>query len=105
MLTVEQKAKIKAEHPNAKLVTVLGHEFAIQPASEVEWRRYQAYSRSGVDDKVSEAPKLLARACVVYPDLKELDAIFEKLPGMPSTLWAPCRKITGASEEAELSDL
>ncbi len=102
MQTLDQATidKLKAEHgDDARRIRVKGEVVCImRTPSRAEWRRF---SEQRQDEKRRlPAAEALVRHSVIWPVGPELEALFEKKPGLVDVLSVKAAELAGATEEA-----
>lgn len=99
-ITKEERAKLKAEHPDAILVRAKAGreelEFVLRPPTRGEFKRFEDEQRDNAPDFAEN----LTRACVLWPDEAAVARLFEKHPGVYRPLGDEIMRLAGAADKA-----
>jgi hypothetical protein len=100
--------KLRAEHGPGKLHLLPdpsdeGEEIIVRPCTRPEWQRFQ----NGISDaaRAGKALEQLIRDCLVHPSRADLDAMFDRRPGLADTWGKALAEISGASRRVEAKKL
>lgn len=91
--------KLKSAHGEVFEVTVNDEVFVVKRPNRIVWKRF----RSGVlegGSKQLAAGETLVRDCCLLPAGEELNAVFEKLPGIPEALTIALSNLAGLPKDA-----
>lgn len=95
-------AALRQKYPGRALagVKTQGREFVVGAPSRQDWHAFQDSLSDPKRGRV--AMENLAKKCAVEPGPDELDALFEKKPGLASKLAEAVGKLAGMDDEAEI---
>jgi len=95
-------AELQQKHPGkaiARLKTQ-GNEFYVSGPTREHW--HQFLDAFGDPRRSRLAMENLAKKCALSPSAEELDALFEKKPGLAAKLSEAIGKLAGVDDEAEI---
>lgn len=100
MLDDKKLSELAAKSPG-KLTSLKasGAEVVVRVPSRLEFRKWKADCQD--DRKRLDAAELLLLPCVVYPDVAELEQLFEDKPGLVDTFSLQLLELAGFSQAVE----
>ena len=103
MLSDEILQPLKAKYDSIYVREAAGETVVLRCPNRPEWKAFQLKLADA--KKHVEAVEWILRQCVVYPSAEEVDAMFNRRPGLVATFGAELSEITGAAASVEKKDL
>lgn len=96
--------KLKAQHGDElHQLTAAGLIFIARPPTRADYLRFTEMAADA--KKRARAVEMLTRACIVYPEPDDFDALLERKPGLATSLGGELVELAGAVEEVEVKKL
>jgi hypothetical protein len=95
-------ADLQAKHPDAEVepLNYAGGRMIVRTPDEGSYAKF--ITDSGDSTKRAQAAKALARRCILWPSLDELDALFARKPGLVARIVDKLLDKAGAGDEVTL---
>lgn len=107
-LTSDQRAALKAAHPDAFILrssALPGHDFVFRPARVAEFDAFLSAVNGGETTAKVYAHRTLALDLVVFPAREELQALAAEKPGVVHTLGDELAVRAGLKAEVQVEGL
>ncbi len=99
---MDKLAELQQKHPGRAIARVKsqGREYFVAAPSRADWHQFQ--DALGDPRRSRPAMENLAKKCALSPSAEELDAVFDKKPGLAAKLAEAAGKLAGIDDEAEI---
>lgn len=94
---------LKAKYGTIYLLAAAGFEVVVRPPTRQVWRKFRSLAADPA--KRADCVEGLFRDCVVYPELKDVDAMLNQKPALAETFGDECATLGGAKEDCEKNAL
>lgn len=101
--TDEEIEALKAKHGELHLLTAKEESVVVKPPTRAQYGRFREYASS--QERRGEAFQKLLSDCVVWPDVKGLDALLARLPGLAETFGGEVAQLAGLTSVVDSKKL